>query len=42
MKTKELYNAPEMEQIDFKFEPGIIMGSIDNTEKPIDEGDENF
>ena len=41
MKTKELYNAPEMEQLELRFEPCIIMGSgTPGDDTPIvDDGD---
>ena len=42
MEKKFIYEAPEMEQIELRFERCVIMGSDDNTQTPIDEGDENF
>ena len=42
MEKKFIYEAPEMEQIELRFERCVIMGSGDNTDTPNEEGDENF
>jgi hypothetical protein len=42
MEKKFIYEAPEMEQIELRFERCVIMGSGDSTEKPIEDGEENF
>lgn len=42
MEKKFIYEAPEVEQIELRLERCVIMGSGDNTDTPIEEGDENF
>ena len=42
MNKKLLYEVPETELFELRFEENILSFNGDGTEKPIDDGDEDF